>query len=95
MNDIKKDIEILKFYEEQDYFFSKDMPALHAFRRAISSLEKQVPKKPNKLTYKPLLDDGWRYECPTCKGAVGENIYHPEVTDNELFCYSCGQALDI
>lgn len=42
MNDIEKDIEILKYYESQDYFFSKDMPALHAFRRAIASHEKQL-----------------------------------------------------
>ena len=54
---------------------------------------KQIPKKPNNLTHKLLYEDGWRYECPTCKGAVGENVYHPEVTDNEVYCTSCGQAL--
>lgn len=40
--EIEKDVEILKYYEAQDYFFSKDMPALHAFRRAISALEQQL-----------------------------------------------------
>lgn len=40
--EIEKDIEILKYYETQDYFFSKDMPALHAFRRAISCMEQQL-----------------------------------------------------
>jgi len=41
MNEIEKDIEILKHYESQEYFFSKDLPALHAFRRAIEALEFQ------------------------------------------------------
>jgi len=40
--EIEKDIEILKYYEAQDYFFSKDMPALHAFRRAVSCMEQQL-----------------------------------------------------
>ena len=40
--EIEKDIEILKYYEAQDYFFSKDIPALQSFRRAIKSYEQQL-----------------------------------------------------
>jgi hypothetical protein len=60
----------------------------------IAALEKQIPKKPKKLTYKPLLDFGWRYECPNCKCACGESIYHEAVTSDQIFCTQCGQALD-
>lgn len=37
-----------------------------AIKKAISALEKQIPKKPKKLTYKLLIDSGWEYECPNC-----------------------------
>jgi hypothetical protein len=40
--EIEKDLEILKYYESEPYFFSKDMTALHAFRRAISAYEQQL-----------------------------------------------------
>lgn len=75
-----------------DQLYKLDNQATKIIKEA---LERKIPKKPNQLTYEPLLKDGWRYECPSCKGAVGENIYHPEVTENEIFCCSCGQALDI
>lgn len=61
---------------------------------AIEALEKQVPKKPLKLTYKPLIDAGWIYACPNCKMACGENKYHLEATSDEMYCPSCGQAID-
>ena len=59
-----------------------------------SKLQKQVPKKPKKLTYKLLIDEGWIYECPTCGCACGENKYHPDVTGDDLYCTQCGQKLD-
>lgn len=40
--EIEKDIAILKYYETQQQFFENDMPALNAFRRAISALEQQL-----------------------------------------------------
>ena len=61
---------------------------------AIEALEKQIPKKPTKLTHKILIDAGWIYACPNCEAACGENKYHPEVTDDEMYCPSCGQAID-
>lgn len=57
-------------------------------------LGRDIPKKPKKLTYKLLLDDGWMYECPTCGCACGENKYHPEVTQDDVYCTQCGQKLD-
>lgn len=65
-----------------------------AFKEAISALKKHVPKKPKKLTYDLLIQDGWIYECPTCGCACGENKYHPEVTQDDIYCTQCGQKLD-
>lgn len=65
-----------------------------AFLFAIYALEKQIPKKPKKLTYKLLINDGWIYECPTCGCACGENKYHTEVTQDDAYCTQCGQMLD-
>lgn len=61
---------------------------------ARDALEKQIPMKPKKLTYKLLLDAGWIYGCPSCGCACGENRYHPEVTQDDMFCTQCGQMLD-
>ena len=65
-----------------------------AIDMAIEALEKQIPKKPTKLTYKLLIDAGWIYACPNCKMACGENKYHLEATSDEMYCPSCGQAID-
>lgn len=56
--------------------------------------ERDTAKKMLPLTYKPLLEAGWRYECPNCGCAVGENIYHPDVTKNYEHCSMCGQKLE-
>ena len=56
--------------------------------------EKQNPKKVLPLTYKPLLEIGWRYECPNCGCAVGENIYHMDVTKDYEYCSMCGQKIE-
>lgn len=63
-------------------------------RNVINALSKQIPMKPKKLTYKLLLDAGWIYECPSCGCACGENKYHPEVTQDDMYCTQCGQKLD-
>ena len=57
-------------------------------------LARDIPKKPKKLTYKLLLDAGWIYGCPNCGCACGENKFHPEVTQDDMYCTQCGQALD-
>lgn len=56
--------------------------------------ERDTEKKILPLTYKPLLEAGWRYECPNCGCAVGENIYHPDVTKDYEYCSMCGQKLE-
>jgi hypothetical protein len=55
---------------------------------------KRKPMKPERLTYKALLELGWRWQCPNCMAATGENIYHPDVTGDENYCCTCGQKLD-
>ena len=62
-------------------------------------IEKQIPKKPIRLTYKPLTDFGWEYGCPACGCAVGENkrlsfAYNEYLEPHENHCPTCGQALD-
>jgi len=61
---------------------------------AMMALEMRVPKKPTKLESKLLIDSGWVYKCPTCGCACGENKYHLEVTQDDMYCTQCGQALD-
>lgn len=61
---------------------------------ARDALRKQIPMKPEKLTYQLLLDDGWIYKCPFCDCACGENKYHSDVTKDDVYCTQCGQMLD-
>ena len=53
--------------------------ALKAMRTAITALEKQIPKKPNKMT------------CPTC-GRIFLFLYGQ--TKGAKYCDNCGQAID-
>jgi rubrerythrin len=57
-------------------------------------LEKQFPKKPNEMTYRPLRDIGWKYGCPSCKCAVGINNNAIDYTQEDEYCPSCGQRLE-
>lgn len=57
-------------------------------------VDKATPKKPNKLTYKLLLDEGWKYECPTCKCAIGINDNASDYMNEDSFCPTCSQAID-
>ena len=91
--------EAIKRIEEHNRIhFAKEYPRAikitDALIMAVEALKKQVPMKPKKLTYKLLLDAGWIYECPNCGCACGENKYHPEVTQDDMYCTQCGQALD-
>lgn len=63
---------------------------------AVKLLEKQIPKKPFRLDYKLLIDDGWTYGCPNCKCACGQNKYtnYEYIEAQEPFCGQCGQAID-
>lgn len=60
----------------------------------IEALEKQIPKNVQKLESKILIADGWQYQCPQCKCAVGVNQHAEEQTQEDNYCPTCGQALD-
>ena len=83
----------LKYYNG----FNKDK-TIDTINEAIimvcEAAEKQIPKKPEKLTYQLLLDDGWIYKCPNCGCACGENKYYLQVTADEIYCSQCGQKID-
>lgn len=78
-------IEALK--EVQQY---REIGTVEECREAM---EKQKAKKILPLTNGLLFDDGWRHKCPNCGCAVGENIYHPDVTKDYEYCSMCGQAI--
>ena len=70
-----------------------------ALQIAIKTLEKQIPKKPKTLNYGLLIEYGWKYECPNCGCAVGDNknlafAYGEYLNLYEDYCCNCGQALD-
>jgi hypothetical protein len=69
-------------------------PVTSYAKMAVEALGKQVPRRPTKLTDTLLIDAGWIYKCPTCGLACGENKYHLEATQDELYCTQCGQKLD-
>ena len=60
------------------------------------ALEKQIPKKPQKMTSTILIGAGWKYKCPNCELGIGENEHDLDLafTQNESYCPSCGQKLD-
>lgn len=66
-----------------------------AFKMATDKLEKEIPKKPKEIQYKPLLNYGWKYECPSCGIAVGYNENDGNAyTEESEYCGRCGQKLD-
>ena len=93
--DANKSIKTLKHHYKflrQSWKPYPDQKVLDAIGNAISALEKQIPKKPNRgydendfgVTYYPV--------CPICKGALGEEQTMCEEWFN--FCPLCGQAID-
>lgn len=60
---------------------------------ALFALQKQMPKEPKPLKYQPLLNASWGWECPACGLAVGENKNDIDITQEDAYCPSCGQAL--
>lgn len=89
--DIAEAISHFKYGISHDIFSE---PVTSYAKMAVKALEKQIPKKPTKLTDTLLIDTGWIYKCPTCGLACGENKYHLEVTQDEFYCTQCGQKLD-
>jgi len=53
-----------------------------ALNKAMSALDKQIPKKPKKYYY--CDSEAVGCDCPTC----GEPLYMG------LFCHECGQKID-
>ena len=69
----------------------KEIETVDECREAV---EKQKPKKMLPVDRASLLfADGWRYKCPSCVCAVGENIYHLDVTKDYEYCSMCGQRI--
>lgn len=69
------------------------------YKKIITALEKQIPKKPKTLNYGLLIEYGWKYGCPNCGCTVGDNknlafAYGEYLEPYEDYCCSCGQALD-
>lgn len=64
---------------------SNDCPECNAREKAISALEKQIPKLPTKTKNSTLL-------CPNCGEYVG--YVDAEVDIRADYCNFCGQAID-
>ena len=90
-------ILVCKYNDGHNLFCKEDYKCPHFLD--ISTLEKQIPKKPKILTYQLLIDAGWEYACPNCGCAVGKNdnlgfAYAEYLEPYEDYCCCCGQALD-
>ena len=103
---IKNDLMSLEYLQTTDEEYEMLNTAISALEeiqqyREIGSLEefrevvdRQKPKKILPLDRDGLLyEDGWRYKCPVCGCAVGENVYHPDVTKDFEYCSMCGQKI--
>lgn len=58
-----------------------------ACEMACKSLEKQIPKKPEKIELRKIDGTEIYYICPGCG-------LHIPYTDIPIYCKKCGQALD-
>ena len=83
--------EAKALFEEElkDGKCTNDCPECNARERAISALEKQIPKRCD------IREDGYAYRCPLCgwwfNDSVDDMIY---LGVEPKFCSRCGQALD-
>lgn len=69
-----------------------------AIEMAISALEKQIPKKPNKIQSKNS-ENLWNLYCPSCENWIGMWNSRLKLGDmhnisNGKICPYCGQAID-
>ena len=73
----------------------EDGNCFESMQMSIKALEKKIAKKPQKQTYKLLIEEGWEYACPNCKAAIGVNKKDTMgLTQHEIYCPECGQKLD-
>lgn len=78
-------IEILKHEHDYAQLLSYVNDAL---KIAISSIEKQIPKKPIENRYPWCI-------CPNCRGSVYVKHIQEHIQSGEqTYCEHCGQALD-
>nr|DAG05084.1 MAG TPA: zinc-ribbon domain protein [Siphoviridae sp. ctuy39] len=91
---MKNQIAIIQKIPEYLGLKEKTDKQIEERQTAIEALEKQLPKKPKEMKYELLIEYGWKYACPTCGCACGENMYHYDVTKDDMFCTQCGQLLD-
>ena len=65
---------------------------------AISALEKQIPKKPNRIDKNASFDGNWKKVCPACGRLLIERITTPEKSYPKIYNHTphcvCGQAID-
>ena len=68
------------------------------FRMAISALEKQIPKKPERIDKNASFDGNWKKVCPACGRVLVERITTPEESYPRIYNHTphciCGQAID-
>ena len=100
-NIIMKNVDAFTFNDKKEvYTNGADLIPVFRVEQIIEAMKLQelvdraTPKKPIKLDYKLLLDEGWRYECPICKCAIGINTNAFDYTQEEGYCPTCGQAID-
>ena len=92
----KEAIKILDNLKPGDY--SNPYEKGEAIVMAISALEKQIPKKPNKIQSKNG-ENLWNLYCPSCENWIGmrnSRLKHVDMHNisNGNICPYCGQAID-
>lgn len=76
--------EAIKMFQNLIFAENYKIAENHCRKLAIEALEKQIPKKPDKIKeYNP--ND---YYCTVCKYYLGYACLQPK------FCPNCGQAID-
>lgn len=69
-----------------------------AVDKAISALEKQIPKKPIRIDKNKEFDGNWKKVCPLCGRMLIERITTSEKSYPRYYNYTghcwCGQAID-
>ena len=89
--------------DDKSWLESTIQPINEAFDMAISALEKQIPKKPNKIQSQNS-ENLWNLYCPSCENWIGmwrigmwnSRLKHVDMHNisNGNICPYCGQAID-
>ena len=90
---IEEALYILRYYDNEPYFFSRDASANIAFKMSIAALDKQIKRKP---IYDKYDDNGfdeiipYEAKCPTCGYEFEFGTWNEEENHHCI----CGQAID-